>query len=68
MQIILILLILFMKTLMIQNNINAAFLNGVKKFYFWFKLYCPKITNQPINEESLLSGKLEPTNEPLCYC
>ena len=54
------------ENLMIQNNIiNAAFLNGVKKILFLgSSCIYPKITNQPINEESLLSGKLEPTNEP----
>ena len=54
------------ENLMIQNNIiNAAFLNGVKKILFLgSSCIYPKITNQPINEESLLSGKLEPTNSP----
>ena len=51
---------------MIQNNvIHGAFLSGVKKLLF-FGSSCiyPKNAKQPIKEEELLSGKLEPTNEP----
>lgn len=52
--------------LMIQANIiNAAFLNGVKKLLFLgtSSIY-PRLTSQPIHENALLSGCLEPTNEP----
>ena len=54
------------QNLMIQNNvIHSAFLSGVKKLLF-FGSSCiyPKNAKQPIKEEELLSGKLEPTNEP----
>jgi len=51
---------------MIQTNIiHAAFLNGVKKLLFLgSSCIYPKNANQPMKEEDLLSGKLEPTNEP----
>lgn len=52
--------------LCIQNNtIHQAYLNGVKKLMF-FGSSCiyPKLATQPLREESLLSGYLEPTNEP----
>lgn len=54
------------ENLMIQANvIHGSFLAGVKKLLF-FGSSCiyPKNANQPINEEELLTGKLEPTNEP----
>lgn len=52
--------------LMVQNNvIHQAFLSGVKKLLFLgSSCIYPKITEQPIKEEALLTGKLEPTNEP----
>ncbi len=51
---------------MIQSNvINAAYSNGVKKLLFLgSSCIYPKFANQPIDEESLLTGKLEETNEP----
>ncbi|MEO8474169.1 MAG: GDP-L-fucose synthase [Chryseolinea sp.] len=51
--------------LMIQNNvIEASFRYGVKKLLFLgSSCIYPKYAPQPINEESLLSGFLEPTNE-----
>tara|TARA_B100001093_G_C26731563_1_gene972498 strand:+ start:65 stop:1021 length:957 start_codon:yes stop_codon:yes gene_type:complete len=54
------------ENLMIQNNvIHSAFLNGVKKLLFLgSSCIYPKNANQPMKEEELLSGKLEPTNEP----
>ena len=54
------------ENLMIQTNIiHNAFLNGVKKLLFLgSSCIYPKNANQPIREEELLSGKLEPTNEP----
>ncbi len=52
--------------LMIQNNIiHSAFKNGVEKLLFLgSSCIYPKMASQPIMEEELLSGKLEPTNEP----
>jgi len=47
------------------NVIHAAHENGVKKLMF-FGSSCiyPKLAEQPLKESSLLSGYLEPTNEP----
>lgn len=52
--------------LMIQNNvIDAAYRNGVKKLMFLgSSCIYPKMAPQPLNEGSLLTGQLEPTNEP----
>jgi GDP-L-fucose synthase len=52
--------------LMIQNNvIYHSFLSGVKKLLFLgSSCIYPKINSQPMSEESLMVGKLEPTNEP----
>lgn len=54
------------ENLMVQSNvIHNAFLNGVKKLLFLgSSCIYPKNANQPIKEEELLSGRLEPTNEP----
>jgi GDP-L-fucose synthase len=51
--------------LLIQSNvIDAAHLSGVKKFVFLgSSCIYPKHSPQPIKEEYLLSGALEPTNE-----
>ena len=51
---------------MIQCNIiKSSFDNGVKKLLFiGSSCIYPKFSDQPIKEESLLSGKLEKTNEP----
>ena len=51
--------------LMIQNNvIHNAYLSGVKKLLFLgSSCIYPKFSDQPIKEESLLTGILEPTNE-----
>ena len=52
--------------LMIQNNvIHSSYLVGVKKLLLLGStcIY-PKLAPQPIREESLLTGPLEPTNEP----
>ena len=51
---------------MIQNNvIHSAFLSGVKKLLFLgSSCIYPKNAKQPMKEEELLTGKLEPTNEP----
>jgi GDP-L-fucose synthase len=52
--------------LMIQTNVlHQAYLNGVKKLLFLgSSCIYPKFCPQPMKEEHLLSGKLEPTNEP----
>jgi len=54
------------RNLMIQNNvIHAAYEQGVMKFMFLgSSCIYPKMAPQPLQEESLLSGFLEPTNEP----
>ena len=54
------------ENLMIQTNvIHNAFLGGVKKLLFLgSSCIYPKDANQPIKEKELLTGKLEPTNEP----
>ncbi len=50
---------------MIQNNvIHNAYLSGTKKLLFLgSSCIYPKMSPQPIKEEELLSGHLEPTNE-----
>lgn len=52
--------------LMIQNNlIHGAWRAGVKRLLFHgSSCIYPRITAQPIGEDQLLAGKLEPTNEP----
>ena len=52
--------------LMIEANIlNAAYLNNVTKLLFLgSSCIYPKLAPQPIKEEYLLSGYLEPTNQP----
>lgn len=54
------------ENLMIQSNvIHASHVHGVKKLLFLASscIY-PKYADQPIREDSLLTGTLEPTNEP----
>lgn len=52
--------------IMIQTNIiHASYLHGVKKLLFLgSSCIYPKHCPQPMKEEHLLSGYLEPTNEP----
>ncbi len=52
--------------IMIQNNvIHAAYMNKVKKLMFLgSSCIYPKLAPQPLKEEYLLTGLLEPTNEP----
>jgi GDP-L-fucose synthase len=54
------------ENMMIEANvIHAAYEHGVKKLLFLgSSCVYPKYAPQPIKEECLLSGKLEPTNEP----
>lgn len=51
--------------LMIQNNIiNSAYISGVKKLVFLgSSCIYPRECPQPMKEEYLLDGKVEPTNE-----
>ena len=52
--------------LMVQSNvIHQAFLSGVQKLLFLgSSCIYPKLAPQPMSEDALLTGKLEPTNEP----
>lgn len=52
--------------MMIQSNvIHQSFVHGVSKLLFLgSSCIYPKLAPQPLKEESLLSGLLEPTNEP----
>jgi len=52
--------------LMVQANvIDASFRNGVKKLLFLgSSCIYPKLASQPMRENALLTGTLEPTNEP----
>lgn len=54
------------ENLMIQNNvIHCAWKYGVKKLLFLgSSCIYPKLAPQPLKEEYLLTGLLEPTNEP----
>lgn len=54
------------ENLMIQSNIiHAAYISGVKKLMFLgSSCIYPKLAPQPLKEEYLLTGLLEPTNEP----
>lgn len=54
------------ENLMIQNNIiHQSYVNGVEKLLFLgSSCIYPKLAPQPLKEEYLLSGFLEPTNEP----
>ena len=52
--------------MMVQNNvIHQAFSHGVKKILFLgSSCIYPRLAPQPMNEDMLLTGQLEPTNEP----
>ena len=54
-----------MENLQIQNNlIDAALISEVEKFIFLgSSCIYPKLAKQPLKEEYLLTGPLEPTNE-----
>jgi GDP-L-fucose synthase len=54
------------QNLMIQANIvHAAHLHGIQKLLFLgSSCIYPKLAKQPMQEDMLLSGQLEPTNEP----
>lgn len=56
---------LYDNLMMEANVIHAAYLNGVKKLMFLgSSCIYPKMAPQPLKEEYLLTGELEPTNEP----
>ena len=52
--------------LLVQVNvIDAAFQNGVQKLLFLgSSCIYPRLASQPMREDALLTGQLEPTNEP----
>jgi GDP-L-fucose synthase len=54
------------ENLMIAANvIHAAYLNGTDKLMFLgSSCIYPKLAPQPLREDSMLTGPLEPTNEP----
>jgi GDP-L-fucose synthase len=54
------------ENLMVQANvIQAAFRNGVRKLLFLgSSCIYPRLAEQPMREDALLTGGLEPTNEP----
>ena len=54
------------QNLMVQANVvDAAFRNGVQKLLFLgSSCIYPRIATQPMREDALLTGVLEPTNEP----
>lgn len=54
------------ENLMVQANVvDAAFHHGVKKLLFLgSSCIYPRMAAQPMSESALLSGPLEPTNEP----
>jgi len=54
------------ENLQIQNNVvHSSYLNDVKKLMFLgSSCIYPKMAPQPLKEEYLLTGPLEPTNEP----
>jgi GDP-L-fucose synthase len=54
------------ENLMVQANvIEAAFRNGVKRLLFLgSSCIYPRMAQQPMREDALLTGGLEPTNEP----
>ncbi|NDC61595.1 MAG: GDP-L-fucose synthase [Betaproteobacteria bacterium] len=54
------------ENLMVQANvIEAAFQNAVQKLLFLgSSCIYPRLAQQPMREDTLLTGRLEPTNEP----
>jgi GDP-L-fucose synthase len=56
---------IYQNLMMHANVIEAAFRNGVKKLLFLgSSCIYPRIAQQPMREDALLTGTLEPTNEP----
>jgi GDP-L-fucose synthase len=56
---------IYNNTMIEANVIDSAYKNNVRKLLFLGStcIY-PKLAKQPMSEEELLTGKLEPTNEP----
>jgi len=56
---------IYQNLMMEANVIHQAFVNGVKKLLFLgSSCIYPKLAPQPMSEAALLTGTLEPTNEP----
>jgi GDP-L-fucose synthase len=56
---------IYQNLMMEANVIHQAFVSGVKKLLFLgSSCIYPKLAPQPMSEGTLLTGKLEPTNEP----
>ena len=56
---------IYQNLMMEANIIDAAFRNGVQKLLFLgSSCIYPKFASQPMREDVLLTGTLEPTNEP----
>ncbi len=56
---------IYQNLMMEANVIHQAFESGVKKLLFLgSSCIYPKMAPQPMTEDALLTGKLEPTNEP----
>jgi len=56
---------IYQNLMMEANVINAAWKNDVKKLLFLgSSCIYPKLADQPMREDALLTGLLEPTNEP----
>ncbi|KQU83569.1 GDP-fucose synthetase [Variovorax sp. Root318D1] len=56
---------IYQNLLIAANVTHQAFLAGVRRLLFLgSSCIYPRLTEQPIHEHALLSGKLEPTNEP----
>ena len=56
---------IYQNILIQSNTIHNAFLSHIKKLLFLgSSCIYPKLSNQPMKEEELLTGKLELTNEP----
>ncbi len=56
---------IYQNLLIASNVIHASYLSGVKKLLnLGSSCIYPKLASQPIQEEALLTGYLEPTNEP----
>ena len=56
---------IYQNLMMVANTVDAAFHSGVKKLLFLgSSCIYPKLAEQPMSEDALLTGTLEPTNEP----
>jgi GDP-L-fucose synthase len=56
---------IYQNLMMEANVIHQAFFSGVKKLLFLgSSCIYPRLAEQPMREDALLTGKLEPTNEP----